>query len=86
MWIEPRQTLHHESIAWNCLKDRAVPSKMHLVPTEAWFQEGGRGPTVEVYEQSMRLGRYPTILTLLWILEADEDDDEDDPTRREVFR
>ncbi len=77
MWIEPRQALHHESVAWDCLKDRPVPQTMQRVPTEAWFQEPHRGRTVDLYEQSMRLGRYPTILTLLWIVEGDEDDEDD---------
>ena len=29
-----------------------------------------RGYYIEVYEQSIQLGRYPTILSLLWIIEG----------------
>ncbi len=76
IWIEPRQTLHRESLAWDCLHDIPVPHTMQQVPTEAWVQEQRRRLNIEIYEQSMRLGRYPTILTLLWIIEG-EDDDED---------
>jgi Zn-dependent peptidase ImmA (M78 family) len=76
LWIEPRQTIHPTSVAWDCLKDKPVPNTMQRVPAEAWFQELRREPTVEVYEQSMRLGRYPTLLTLLWMVEDDEDDDD----------
>jgi hypothetical protein len=83
IWIAPHQPLHHESFAWDCLKDRPVPNTMKRVPTEAWLEESHRGPKVEIYEQSMRLGRYSTILTLLWIVEGD---DEDGPSPREVLR
>ena len=68
IWIEPYQPLHHESFAWDCLKGTPVPQTIQRVPAEAWFQESRRGANMEVYEQSMRLGQYPTILTLLWIL------------------
>jgi Zn-dependent peptidase ImmA (M78 family) len=77
IWIEPRQTLHRESLAWSCLHDIPVPETMQQVPAEVWVQERRRRPKVEVYEQSMRLGQYPTILTLLWIIEGENDDEDD---------
>ena len=67
MWIASHQPLHHESFAWDCLKDTPVPNTMQPVPAEAWFPESRTGPK-DVHEQSMRLGQYPTILTLLWIV------------------
>src|SRR5262249_3672370 len=75
IWIEPRQTLHRESLAWSCLHDIAVPEAMQQVPAEVWVQEQRRRLKVELYEQSIRLGRYPTILTLLWIIEGEEGED-----------
>jgi Zn-dependent peptidase ImmA (M78 family) len=77
IWIEPRQTLHRESLAWSCLNDIPVPDAMQQVPAGVWVQEQRRRLKVEVYEQSMRLGRYPTILTLLWIIEGENDDEDD---------
>jgi Zn-dependent peptidase ImmA (M78 family) len=74
VWLAPRQAIHPASFARDCLQDRAVPSTMQPVRLDAWFQDRRRGPTVEVYEQSMRLGSYPTVLTLLWIIEGEEDD------------
>ena len=50
---------------------------MQLVTNDVWFKDQHNGEKSEVYEQSIRLGRYPTILTLLWIIENDEDGNEE---------
>jgi hypothetical protein len=41
--------------------------EMEQVPTEAWFPELPSNVEFEVYEQSMKLGSYNTVLTLLCI-------------------
>ena len=38
--------------------------EMETVNPEVWFNDSW---TEELYEQSMKLGQYPTILTLLWL-------------------
>ena len=68
-WIDPGQKIHQDSAAWECFRDGAMSTKMQRVPTEAWFQDLSHRRRMEVYEQSMKMGSYPTILTLLWIME-----------------
>ena len=70
VWLEPAQALHCESLAWACVQGQTPPSTMQRVPTEVWFPTRRREDHVEVYEQSIQLGRYPTILSLLWIIEG----------------
>ena len=69
LWIEPRRKIHQDSAAWECFYDGVGTTGMRRVPTAAWFQNLRFGKHMEVYEQSMRLGRQPAVLTLLWILE-----------------
>lgn len=77
LYIEPHQVIHRDSFAWNCLNNRQISQGMQLVANDVWFQDQYNGEKIEVYEQSIRLGRYPTILTLLWIIENDEDGNEE---------
>jgi hypothetical protein len=78
LWVELRQSLQRASLAWHCLHGQARPSPMQRVPTEAWFSTQPRGSMIEVYEQSTRLGRYPTVLSLLWIIEGEDEEDEEE--------
>lgn len=66
LWIEKNWALKKESDAWECTQGRmAESSKFEFVEPETWFNEEVCVRTERVYEQSMRLGRYPTVLTLL---------------------
>ena len=58
------------------MSDGQGPAKMTAVPPDAWFPEIPR--VREVYEHSMKLGNYPTVLSLLWIrgIESASDDPE----------
>jgi hypothetical protein len=56
-------------MAWECLKGLPVPDKMASVPVEAWFNHLQFDLNAEILEQSIRLGRFPGILTLLWIMQ-----------------
>lgn len=65
-WIDPHQKIHNDSAAWECFHDGVASTRMQRVPTDAWFH---KRKSMEVYEQSMKLGNYSAVLTLLWILE-----------------
>jgi hypothetical protein len=69
LWLEREQKIHPHSMAYECLKGTDVPNQMMAVPTEAWFGHLPFDLNAEVREQSLKLGRYPGILTLLWILQ-----------------
>jgi Zn-dependent peptidase ImmA (M78 family) len=65
VWFRSRQVIGEGAIARICMSGGQAPSTMTPVPCEAWFPEI---PAVrEVWEQSIKLGNYATILTLLWI-------------------
>ena len=69
LWLEKGQEIHPHSMAWECLKGLDVPDKMAPVPVEAWFNHLPFELHAEILEQSIRLGRFPGILTLLWIMQ-----------------
>ena len=70
LWIEPRTALDHRSAAWDLSCESRPFEAMKRVPPAAWFKNAGEG--TEVYEQSIRLGRYGSVLSLLWIIGEDE--------------
>lgn len=67
-WIETKTMVNNNTSAWQCVKGSINQNKMEVTSPEFWFSQVSRSQ-VEVYEQSIRLGRYQTILTLLWIIE-----------------
>lgn len=69
LWIDPMQKIHQDSAAWECFHDGIATTKMQRVPTDAWFQNLRYIKRMELYEQSMTLGNYPAVLSLLWVLE-----------------
>lgn len=77
-WIEPGRQLHVDSVAYDILKGEVPPPGMKTVPAKAWFPELPRGLRLEVHEESIQLGRYPTILTLLHVIQDEEEPDEDE--------
>ena len=62
------------------VQGQTPPSTMQRVPTEVWCPTRRRERSLEVYEQSTQLGRYPTILSLLWIIERGGAQEEMDAT------
>jgi len=66
--IEKNHPLHIESEANEILCGRKQASKMVRVASEAWFPCARNKRNFEVYEQSIKLGNYPTIISLLWII------------------
>lgn len=69
LWLQKDQQIHPHSMAWECLKGLEVPKKMEPVPVDAWFGHLPFDLKAEVLEQSVRLGRFPGILTLLWVIQ-----------------
>lgn len=66
--IERHHPLHPESEASEIYLGRPPSSKMVKVPTEAWFPYIRNRFGLEVHEQSFKLGRYSTILSILWVI------------------
>ena len=73
LWVAPDQDIDRRSDAWA----PSASAKMQRVATNAWFPEW-REPGREVYEQVIPLGRYGVVLTLLWVIDSDDPDDDDD--------
>lgn len=67
-WIDAHQKIHQDSAAWECFRDGAMSTRMQRVPTESWFQDLRHRRRFEVYEQSMKMGMYPLVLSLLWVI------------------
>jgi Zn-dependent peptidase ImmA (M78 family) len=72
IWIEPGWEVDQRSSAW----DGHEYGYMEPVPTQAWFPDPPSGVQRRVVEQTLRLGRYNTVLTLLWVTDEDDDPDE----------
>lgn len=68
-WIDSQQKIHQDSAAWECFRDGAISTRMQRVPSEAWFQSIRGRSRDQVYEQSMKMGKYPLLLSLLWVIE-----------------
>src|SRR5436190_23766864 len=69
LWLQKDHQIHPHSMAWECLKQLDVPNKMEPVLVEAWFAHLPLELKAEILEQSVRLGRFPGILTLLWVIQ-----------------
>ena len=76
--IEPGQRLHLDSVAYEVLQGDVPPPGMRAVQPEAWFPKIRRGLRLEIHEESIQLGRYPTILTLLQVIQDEDEPDEDE--------
>jgi Zn-dependent peptidase ImmA (M78 family) len=78
VWIERGQAIDNRSSAW-------APSSgevMEPVETEAWFPDWEGPGAREVQEQSMVLGHYRIVLTLLWLTDSEEEDSEEEDDSR----
>lgn len=67
VWFQSKQPIDQQSLAWYALDGEPLTEEMEQVPTEAWFPELPTNVEFEVYEQSVKLGRYDIVLTLLCI-------------------
>lgn len=67
LWIDKGWSCQPESMAWHCLRDEVVPPDGITIEPSVWFGESCADRIGGIQEQSIRLGHYPTVLTLLWI-------------------
>ena len=72
LWIQPGQEIDPRSSAL----EPASRGDMEQVQIDVWFQDWAREGPQDLYEQSMVLGRYGTVLTLLWLVDAVEEESE----------
>ncbi len=67
VWLRKNQPLSEMSLAWHAFAGTVNSDEVDEVPTDAWFPDRHNGVEFAVSEQSMRLGGYDTVLTLLAI-------------------
>lgn len=70
IWVERGLEIDRRSDAWEPKAD----SKMQEVPVSAWFPDRELRVRQDAYEQSMVLGHYGTVLTLLWVIDRDDEE------------
>ena len=79
--INEYDQIQKNSSAWKCASGQLTESEMKRISTDAWFPSPPKALHVEVQEQSIKLGAYPYVLTLLWVSEEEKsylDEDDDD--------
>lgn len=69
--VEKNHPLDPESEAHEIFRGRKPSARITKVATQAWFPYLRNPESFEVNEQSIKLGNYPTILTLLWVVSND---------------
>lgn len=78
LWIDQYQTVQKNSSAWKCASGQVTGSTIRRVTPDTWFPNAPKSLHVEVTEQSIKLGNYPYILSLLVVTEDDKSDLDDD--------
>lgn len=73
IWIDARQPLHRNSMAWECFNNPETKSSIQEVDTDIWISQQRKKRNYTLYEQSNKLGQYPTVLTFLWLIEEEWD-------------
>lgn len=67
VWLSAGQAIDQQSLAWWAYEGEPTAEELEPVPTEAWFPDLPDGVEFEVCEQSMKVGNYNAVLTLLCI-------------------
>ena len=65
VWLEGKQSLSECSIAGDVARGAEAPAKAEQIDPAAWFEHIDGHENFIVYEETMKLGRYSTIMTLL---------------------
>ena len=68
-FIQRGQQIGDDALAWNCLTDIADVGEPEEVDSSAWFPDDFRCERLETYEQSVVLGSYNVVLSLLSVYE-----------------
>jgi hypothetical protein len=71
LWMESKQPLHIESVAYHLPTEVSDNVKSEVVPAEAWFLHLPSPERVEISEDSVRLGNTGFILSLLVLADTD---------------
>jgi Zn-dependent peptidase ImmA (M78 family) len=77
VWLQAGYSVDERSSAW----EPSGRAEMEQVDTDAWFPDWKDWRAQDVYEQSMVLGRYGTVLTLLWVVDPVEESNEEGRSR-----
>ena len=77
VWIEAGLSIDQRSSAWA----PSGHSEMERVDTDAWFPDWKDRGAQDVNEQSIVLGHYGTVLTLLWLVDAVDETEEEEHSR-----
>jgi len=81
----PKESLPADgSFASNLFDGRDVPGDFAEVPAKAWLDWRDADRVVRVLEHSIHLLNYDAVLTLLWFVLRETDDEEDPPTMEEL--
>ena len=67
-WLERNRLLSPNSRAWACDTTPTDARGMERVPTDAWFEGQRDAEGAEVWEESVLLREYDTVLTLLCVI------------------
>jgi Zn-dependent peptidase ImmA (M78 family) len=71
--------LDDQTFAADYFRGESVPDHFESVPATAWFYEQGLREDARIWEHSLWLPNYDATLTLLYIKEPIEHEDEEDP-------
>lgn len=77
LWIDRYQSVQKNSSAWKCASEQTTESAIRRVTPDTWFPNVPKSLHVEVSEQSIKLGNYPYVLSLLVVTEDEKSDFDD---------
>ncbi len=69
VWLERRQPIDVDSLAWSASQGASPVARPVRIRPEAWFNHLEQCERLEVYEQSILLPSYDTVVTILSCLE-----------------
>ncbi len=73
IWLQRRQQIDQDSTAWTAEQGAKLARRPQCVRPELWFEHIDHCERFEVYEQSMLLGSYGFVVTILACLEKEDD-------------
>jgi len=65
VWFKSKQEIAESTLAARCIGQK-IRDQGESVPYSAWFKHAASDDRDTVFEQSIKLGNYDTVLTLLW--------------------
>ncbi|MFV1980576.1 MAG: hypothetical protein ACC655_05420 [Rhodothermia bacterium] len=73
VWLERRQPIDQDSLAWAAAQGASPARRPQQVRPEIWFGHLKQCARLQVLEQSMLLGNYSTVVTILSCLEHENE-------------